>query len=122
MENKDEIVLAFINNYLLYSCKGELDQLKDGMCCLGVLQLLQDHPSLMKPLFLSDGKQGLSSTALLKIFTIAWSPEGSNTRDCEESVIFGWTNYVHECGSKRMLYHLSLLYHSCRFRSYGRRN
>ena len=38
------------------------------------------------------------------MFNVMWSPEGANAKVCEESVIFGWTNYVHECGSKNMCY------------------
>lgn len=102
VEDKDKLVMAFINSYLLYSCKGEMDQLKDGLSHLGVLQLMRDHSLLMKPLFRSDGKQHLSSSALLDLFKILWSPEGANDREIEESIIYGWTNYVHECGSKKL--------------------
>uniref|UniRef100_A0A1X7VHJ3 Uncharacterized protein n=1 Tax=Amphimedon queenslandica TaxID=400682 RepID=A0A1X7VHJ3_AMPQE len=76
-----------------------MDQLKDGLTCFVVLQLIRDYPLLMKPLFQSDGKTGLTSSALLHVFKIVWSPERSNARKCKEPVIFGWTNYVHECGS-----------------------
>ena len=43
--------MAFVHHYLIYSCKGELNQLKDGLTHLGVLQLMKDYPHLMKPLF-----------------------------------------------------------------------
>ncbi|XP_011406870.1 PREDICTED: uncharacterized protein LOC105314410 [Amphimedon queenslandica] len=96
-EDKDQIVLAFIKSHLIYSCKGELDQLKEGLECLGVLKLLQDYPKLMRPLLMSSGKKQLNATELLNLFTIVWSPVGSNARESEESVIYAWTNYVHDC-------------------------
>ena len=103
-EDKDQLVLAFIKNHLIYSCKGELDQLKEGLECLGVLKLLQDYPKLMRPLFLASGKQCLSATELLSLFTVAWSPVGSSARELEESVIFIWTNYVHECAGQLYIF------------------
>ncbi len=92
IENKDEVTIALGTNFVIYACKAELDQLKEG---------LSHHSELMKPLLLSAGKQSLSSYQLLGIFQIQWSPEGSNRRECEEAVVFGWTSYVHSCEGER---------------------
>ena len=34
----------------------------------------------------------------LKLFTVSWSPHGSNQRELEEAVILGWTEYVNGIG------------------------
>ena len=105
IEDKEKIAIALAKNFVIYSCKAELDQLKDGLSHLGVLNIFQDHPKLMKPLLLSSGKRSLNSSQVLDLFKTVWSPEGSNQREREESVIFGWTHYVHSCGGKnRMMY------------------
>ncbi|XP_019859447.1 PREDICTED: G2/M phase-specific E3 ubiquitin-protein ligase-like isoform X1 [Amphimedon queenslandica] len=104
IEEKEELILAFVNNYLIYSCKGELDQFKNGLKSLGILELLQQYPTLMKPLFVYSKEPCMKATTFLKMFTIKWSPEGSNTRESEEAVIYCWTNYVHQCaGSGRQV-------------------
>lgn len=100
IEDNQHLVIAFINNYLIYSCKGELDQLQEGLAHLGVLHMIRDYTSLLKPLLLSSGKQSLTPNELLNLFKVVWSPEGSNSRECEEAVIYGWTNYVHSCGGE----------------------
>ena len=81
-------------HYLVHTTQAELDQLKAGLSMLGVLGLMHSHPSLFRPLFLAAGKAGLSAESLLKLFIIDWSPVGSNSRELEEAVIFGWAEYV----------------------------
>ncbi len=101
IESKDEVTIALATNFVIYACKAELDQLKEGLSHLGVLDIFHDHSELMKPLLLSAGKQSLSSYQLLGLFQIQWSPEGSNRRECEEAVVFGWTSYIHSCEGER---------------------
>lgn len=62
--------------------------------------MIREYTSLLKPLLLSSGKRSLTSDELLKLFKVVWSPEGSNSRECEEAVIYGWTNYVHSCAGE----------------------
>ena len=109
IEEKEEIILAFVNNYLMYSCKGELDQFKNGLKSLGILELLQQYPTLMKPLFVYSEKPCMKAATLLNMFTVKWSPEGSNTRELEEAVIYCWTNYVHQCAGMKLLSTCELL-------------
>ncbi len=94
--NKEGIALSIAMHYLVYRCKAELDQIKDGLRSLEILDLMAQHPTLMRPLFLESGKPKLSAESFLQIFNILWSPVGSNRREQEEAVIYGWTEYVHE--------------------------
>ena len=94
IQNKGDIVQALLTHYLVHSTKSELDQLKSGISLLHVLSLLQRHPSLLRPLFLANGKPCLSCDMVLKMFHVVWSPSSSNLREVEESVIFGWTEYI----------------------------
>ena len=73
-----------------------MDQLEEGFAHVGVLGMIRDYPSLMKPLLLSIGDVPLTSHKVLNLFKIVWYPEGSNPRECEEAV----TNYVHTCGGE----------------------
>ena len=82
-------------HYLVFSCKTELDQLKQGLAkLLEILNLVQNHPVLFKPLFVAHGKPKLSADSLTAIFHMCWSPKGSNQWENEEAVILEWTEYL----------------------------
>ena len=57
---------------------------------------MHTFPSQMKPLFLASGKPKVSALSLIAMFEIEWSPQGSNQREAEEAVVFGWTEYIHD--------------------------
>ena len=57
---------------------------------------MHTYPTQMKPLFLASGKPKVSARSLLSMFEIRWSPQGSNQREAEEAVVFGWTEYIHD--------------------------
>jgi hypothetical protein len=72
----------------------ELEQLKQGLKELGILNLLHAHPKVLKPLFLASGKPRQSPSTVINTFKVIWSPVGSNQRD-KEAVVLGWTEYIH---------------------------
>ena len=92
---KEEIALSLAKHYLIYSTMAELQQLKQGLEELGVLNLLLTHCNLLKPLFLASGKTPLTPSCVVNMFKVIWSPVGSNQREREESVILGWTDYLY---------------------------
>ena len=97
IDDKERIVLSLAKHYLIYSCKGELDQLNDGVSHLSVLDLAHQHCVSMRSLFLASGKPKLTATTLLDLFKVFWSPQGSNRRGYEEAVVYAWTQYVYSC-------------------------
>ena len=49
------------------------------------------------------------SDTLLGLFKVKeWSPQGSNSREPEEAVIFNWENYVRETAGKNIGYFCSV--------------
>ncbi|MCG8622442.1 MAG: hypothetical protein MJE68_10665 [Proteobacteria bacterium] len=102
LKQKEDIALALAKHYLLYSTMAELEQLKQGLKELGILNLLHAHSKVLKPLLLASGKPQLSPSTV-NMFKVIWSPVGSNQRDKEEAVILGWTEYIHGLkGSNRL--------------------
>ena len=49
LKDKERIALSIAMHYLVYSCKAELDQMKDGLLHLHVLGLVERYPVLMHP-------------------------------------------------------------------------
>ena len=80
LKQKEDIALALAKHYLLYSTMAELEQLKQGVKELGILNLLHAQ---------------LSPSTVINMFKVIRSPVGSNQRDKEEAVILGWTEYIH---------------------------
>ena len=80
IENRNRIALSLATHYLIYTCKAELDGLKDGLAHLGVLDLLRQNWSVLRT-------SASCEQPLLGLFTINWSPRGSNRREDEEAVI-----------------------------------
>lgn len=93
---KEDIMKSLSLHYLIYANRAEIDQLMDGLKTLGVLQLMQQHPSLFKPLLLSSAKPSLTSSQMVKLFQPIWSVAGSNQREKEELIILNWTTYLDE--------------------------
>ncbi len=89
IDDKEDIVLCIVKHYLMYVCKGELDQLKNGLKHLDVLGLMWRNPNLLGPLLTISGQPKLASSNFLQLFEVQWSPQGSNRREDEEAVIFG---------------------------------
>lgn len=108
IEDKEKITICIAKHFLIYVCKGELDQLKSGMQHLGVLDLMFRHSALLGPLLTVSGIPQLTSSVLLELFNVDWSPEGSNQREIEEAVILNWTEYVRELESKYIYMRLIL--------------
>ena len=63
---------------------------------LGILWLIHQYRNQLKPLFLATGKPKVIASAVLAMFKVQWSPQGSNQKESEEAVILGWNEYVHD--------------------------
>lgn len=96
-----QLIRSFCLHFVLYSAKSELDSIKEGLTILGLLSVMQKHSTQFLPLFLGSNRPKLTFDTLLGLFKVKeWSPQGSNSREPEEAVIFNWENYVREAEGK----------------------
>lgn len=92
-----EIIRSFCLHFVIYSAKSELDQIKEGLGTLDLLNVMQNNSAHFLPLFLGSNQSKLTADTLLGLLKVKeWSPEGSNSREYEEAVMFNWENYVRE--------------------------
>lgn len=92
-----ELIHSICLHFTIYSAKSELDQIKEGLATLDVLTAMQRSSSQFLPLFLGNNRSELTADELIGLLKVKeWSPEGSNSRQSEEAVIFNWENYVRE--------------------------
>ena len=55
--DKDAIVKAMCLHHVIFRCKGELDQMKDGLGTLGVAKAIQVMPDTFKILFTASEQE-----------------------------------------------------------------
>lgn len=101
--DRDRIVQAFATHFTIITVKAELDQMTEGLKALGVLQLIHSNPKKMRQLFVRESKVKLTADILMDIFRFNLSPLGSNTRECEETVIMHWVNYLQMIEGKKKI-------------------
>ena len=99
-----ELIRSLCLHFVIYTAKSELDQLREGLEVLNLLSVMQSNSTLFMPLFVGSNRPQLTADSLLGLFKVkSWSPAGSNSRECEEAVIFNWENYVRETEGRGML-------------------
>ncbi len=92
--DRHHIVQSSALHYSVLSVKAELDQLANGLRALGVLDMVQANPKLLRPLFLFTASPPLTAGQTIDLFRPNLSPIGSNRRDDEESIVMLWVNYL----------------------------
>lgn len=73
-----------------------------GLQTVGILTLLREHPTAMRPLFVAYHLQ-LTYEAMQELFTISFSVQGSNNREKEEVIMY-FMNLLHDINSAQLLY------------------
>ena len=97
LKDVPRLVRSFCLHFIIYSAKSELDQVKEGLGTVNLLSVMQNNSSQFLPMFLGSYRTELTADTLLGLFTVKeWSPEGSNSREAEEAVMFNWENYIRE--------------------------
>ena len=81
ISDKDGISKSISLNCVVYSQKAELDAIKSGFDCLNFSQLVQCYPSLLKPLFVENGRKKLTASFILHLSIVcpshqAWGMSG----------------------------------------------
>lgn len=89
----DRVVKLCAAHYTIHSVKAELDQLCDGLMCMGVLQLIQQNP-VMRTLFLPRPPKPLTADSMINMFTTKFSPLGANCREDEEAAVMKWVQFL----------------------------
>ena len=59
--SRDKVLSAISLHYCVTSVKAELDNLVQGMQCLGVLAAIRRHPAIFRPCFVADGTELLTA-------------------------------------------------------------
>jgi len=77
----------------IFSAAPAIEQFKAGASTLWSL-VMMDHNAL-RSLFVSSGS--LTYDIFRKLYSVNWSPDGSNKRTDEEETIFCWELFIQKC-------------------------
>ena len=89
-ENREKLLAELCHYFVIDKVRSALEQFKEGLASLNVLQLMRSHPKLLKWVF-SHGQSPLTSSTMDGIFVPSYSEEGTRQRDQEEIVIMHWS-------------------------------
>lgn len=72
-------------------------RLAEGLSCMGLLEAVQQHPEVLKRVFVGGGEP-LRTEDLLGLFTVHQAPQGGNRRREEDRTIGYWRDWLLEVG------------------------
>ncbi|XP_069105066.1 uncharacterized protein [Argopecten irradians] len=94
---KDRLVSVLKKNEIFYKVQSEITQFKDGLNKVGCfLDAVLLAPSALMSLFVRQNKK-LRFTDLRSLYTVNWSPEGSNHRALEQQAIYCLEAFLADC-------------------------
>ena len=89
LKDLPELITSFCLHFVIYSAKSELDQIREGLNTLHVLDLMESHSADFVQVFIGNCHQNVTADILLELFKPKeWSSEGSNRREAEETVYY----------------------------------
>ena len=87
--------MQLANHFAILQVKGELDQILCGLSgTLHVLDLIRRDPGVMRSLFVHTECPPVTSDSMFDMFSISYSPPGSNSREEEEAVGLYWYRFL----------------------------
>lgn len=90
-----KLVSAMALHFGILSVKAELDQMLCGLNdTLDALNVIRQHPTLFRPLFVYGSVAPISLNYVYSLFKPKMSDVGSNCRESEEAVLMLWNDFL----------------------------
>ena len=105
IEKSDEFVKAIAYHYVINANMAALSQFRKGLMeTLGFKRLATRNSSMVWSLLAaSERPRRLTCVEVQDLFTVSYSPVGSNSRQREETTIMYFYAFLQECEGKHML-------------------
>lgn len=91
--DREGIISSLCLHFVLLTSKAELDDMLEGLKCLGVLTLIRNNPVVTRQLFIKGSPKHLTAEEMFDMFTPNLSPQMSNLRD-KEAQLMNWANFL----------------------------
>ena len=99
---KDQLLRMIARHEVIDKPRSALEQSKDGLSTLGILDLMKQYPAELETIFCNQGNV-LSAAYIDLIFTPKMVPVGSNRRDRQELIMMHWRDYLQETGGENYM-------------------
>ncbi|KAL0993875.1 hypothetical protein UPYG_G00115050 [Umbra pygmaea] len=93
LEDRDILLQSAIKYYVNGRLEAVINQLKEGLETLDVLNSIKNNPDTFKPMFVGGGKP-LTASEMMSMFRVSYSEVGSNRRAAEEMAISHWRDWL----------------------------
>lgn len=93
---KDQLLGMIVKYILIDKPRSALEQFKEGLETLGILQAIQAYPDEFRNLFCFKATE-LTASLMESHFVTVFSPAGSNRREKEELIVMHWRDLLQEC-------------------------
>ena len=93
--DKGNLVSMIAKHEVLDKPRSALEQFKEGLKALGILDVMTQHPAEFETLFCHQGTI-LTANIVDNIFTPVLDPVGSNRRPRQELILMYWRDYLQD--------------------------
>ena len=109
MDEKHNLCKMLVHYVLVDSVEFLIDELKEGLRTLGLLESIQKHPEEFRAFFCNENAPKLDAEMVGKLFAlIDYDEKESVNRASQEKAIVYWLDYLQDCAG--MLQHNLLIY------------
>uniref|UniRef100_A0A3P9CSX9 HECT domain-containing protein n=1 Tax=Maylandia zebra TaxID=106582 RepID=A0A3P9CSX9_9CICH len=95
LRDRDLLVHDIVMFQVIHRVQGPFQRFCEGLKTLGVLEKMRRHPDSFRPLFCYEPHM-LTADQVDDLFNIHLSPERSNRRAAEETVVTFWRDYLQD--------------------------
>jgi hypothetical protein len=103
VEEKERILKIITKHILIDAPRSLIEELKDGLQTLGILDSIIQYPEQFREMFTSEKIKPLDAQSVDLLFRINYADHGSNKRASQERAIVYWRDYLQDCQRKFIL-------------------
>ena len=100
VSEKHRICDLLVRHILIDSVQFLINDMREGLETLGVLQAIQRNPEKFRELFIKEYLPKLDAEIVDLLFVPKLAEEGSNKRASQEQAIVYWRDYLQDCMGK----------------------
>ncbi|CAB4045967.1 Hypothetical predicted protein, partial [Paramuricea clavata] len=97
VSEKHRICDLLVRHILIDSVQFLINDMREGLETLGVLQAIQRNPEKFRELFIKEYLPKLDAEIVDLLFVPKLAEEGSNKRAAQEQAIVYWRDYLQDC-------------------------
>ena len=104
VEEKDQLCRIITKHILVDGPRSLIEELKDGLETLGILDKIIKFPEQFREMFTSENIEPLDAQSVDLLFRVNYAENGSNKRALQECAIVFWRDYLQDCQCKFLLF------------------